>query len=155
MSLADALAELKSQEGQETHVSEWLEVSQDMINEFAKATGDMQWIHINPERAQAESPYGTTIAHGYLTLALYPQLRNLVDESKPIFPDVKNVINYGLNKLRFPGAVPAGSRIRARCELISAAEVKASIELTEKYTVEVEAQDRPACVAECIMRLYY
>jgi acyl dehydratase len=155
MSLEDALAELKAQEGQETHVSEWLEVSQDMINEFAKATGDMQWIHTNPERAQAESPYGTTIAHGYLTLALYPQLRNLVDESKPIFPGVKNVINYGLNKLRFPGAVPAGSRIRARCELISAAEVKASIELTEKYTVEVEAQDRPACVAECIMRLYY
>lgn len=155
MSLADALVELKAQEGQETHVSEWLDVSQDMINEFAKATGDMQWIHTNPERAQAESPYGTTIAHGYLTLALYPQLRNLVDESKPIFPGVKNVINYGLNKLRFPGAVPAGSRIRARCELISAAEVKASIELTEKYTVEVEGQDRPACVAECIMRLYY
>ncbi len=155
MAVEDALAELKAQEGQETHVSEWLEVSQDMINEFSKATGDMQWIHTNPERAQAESPYGTTIAHGYLTLALYPQLRNLVDESTPIFPGVKNVINYGLNKLRFPGAVPAGSRIRARCELISVAEVKASIELTEKYTVEVEGQDRPACVAECIMRLYY
>ena len=155
MALAEALAELKSQEGKETHVSEWLEVSQEMINEFGKATGDMQWIHTNPERAQAESPYGTTIAHGYFTLALYPQLRNLVDESKPLFPGVKNVINYGLNKLRFPGAVPAGSRVRARCELLSAEEVKQSIELVEKYTVEVEGQDRPACVAECIMRLYY
>ena len=155
MALADALAALKAQEGSETHVSEWLEITQDMINEFGAATGDMQWIHTNPERAKAESPYGTTIAHGYFTLSLYPQLRNLVDESKPIFPGVKNVINYGLNKLRFPGAVPVGSRIRARCELLSVAEVKQSVELVEKYTVEVEGQDRPACVAECIMRLYY
>ena len=155
MGLAESLAELQTQVGTETHLSEWLEISQDMIDEFGKATGDMQWIHTNPERAKNESPYGSTIAHGYFTLSLYPQLRNLVDESQPIFPGVKNVINYGLNKLRFPGAVPAGSRVRARCELISAAEVKQSVELIEKYTVEVEGQDRPACVAECIMRLYY
>jgi acyl dehydratase len=155
MALAESLAELKGLVGTEIHTSEWLEITQEMINEFGSATGDMQWIHTDPERAKTESPYGSTIAHGYFTLSLYPQLRNLVDESQPIFPGVKNVINYGLNKLRFPGAVPAGSRIRAHCELLAAEEVKNSIEVVEKYTVEVEGQDRPACVAECIMRLYF
>jgi acyl dehydratase len=155
MALAQALAEMQAKVGTEVHVSDWLEITQDMVNAFGKATGDMQWIHTNPERAKTESPYGGTIAHGYFTLSLYPQLRNLVDESAPIFPGAKNVINYGLNKLRFPAAVPVGSRIRAHCELLSAEEVKGSIELIEKYTVEVEGQDRPACIAEAIMRLYY
>ncbi|HJP04565.1 MAG: enoyl-CoA hydratase [Chromatiales bacterium] len=154
MSLADTLSELQSQVGTETHVSDWLEMTQEMVNEFGEATRDMQWIHVDPERAQAESPYGTTIAHGFFTLSLYPHLRGLVDEAKPLF-GAKNVINYGLNKLRYPAAVPVGSKIRARCELLSAEEVKGSIEITEKYSVEVEGQDRPACVAECIMRLYY
>jgi acyl dehydratase len=155
MALAEALTDLQAQVGQEIHVSDWLEITQDMVNAFGQATGDMQWIHTNPERAKTDSPYGGTIAHGYFTLSLYPQLRNLVDESSPIFPGVKNVINYGLNKLRFPAAVPVGSRIRARCKLVSAEEVKNSIELIEKYTVEVEDQDRPACIAEAVMRLYY
>jgi acyl dehydratase len=155
MALAEALTDLQAQVGQEIHVSDWLDITQDMVNAFGQATGDMQWIHTNPERAKTDSPYGGTIAHGYFTLSLYPQLRNLVDESSPIFPGVKNVINYGLNKLRFPAAVPVGSRIRARCELVSAEEVKNSIELIEKYTVEVEDQDRPACIAEAVMRLYY
>jgi acyl dehydratase len=155
MALAEALTDLQAQVGQEIHVSDWLDITQDMVNAFGQATGDMQWIHTNPERAKTDSPYGGTIAHGYFTLSLYPQLRNLVDESSPIFPGVKNVINYGLNKLRFPAAVPVGSRIRARCELVSAEEVKNSIELIEKYTVEVEGQDRPACIAEAVMRLYY
>lgn len=155
MALADALTELQAQVGKEVHVSNWLEITQDMVNAFGKATGDMQWIHTDPARAKKESPYGGTIAHGYFTLSLYPQLRNLVDESTPIFPGVKNVINYGLNKLRFPAAVPVGSRIRARCELLAATEVKGSIEIVEKYTVEVEGQDRPACIAEAIMRLFY
>jgi acyl dehydratase len=155
MALADALTELQAQVGKETHVSDWLLISQDMVNAFGKATGDMQWIHTDPVRAKKESPYGGTIAHGYFTLSLYPQLRNLVDESKPLFPGVKNVINYGLNKLRFPAPVPVGSRIRARCELLAATEVKGSIEIVEKYTVEVEGQERPACIAEAIMRLFY
>jgi len=155
MALADALIELQAQVGKETHVSDWLLISQDMVNAFGKATGDMQWIHTDPVRAKQESPYGGTIAHGYFTLSLYPQLRNLVDESKPLFPGVKNVINYGLNKLRFPAPVPVGSRIRARCELLAATEVKGSIEIVEKYTVEVEGQERPACIAEAIMRLFY
>ena len=155
MSLADALSKLQQQVGTETHVSDWLEISQDMVNAFGEATYDMQWIHVDPERAKADSPYGTTIAHGFFTLSLYPHLRGLVDASKPLYPGTKNIINYGLNKLRYPAAVPVGSRIRARCELLSASEVKGSIELVEKYTVEVEGQDRPACIAECIMRLYY
>jgi acyl dehydratase len=155
MALANALAELQTQVGKEVHVSDWLEITQAMVNAFGKATGDMQWIHTDPARAKKESPYGGTIAHGYFTLSLYPQLRNLVDESTPIFPGVKNVINYGLNKLRFPAAVPVGSRIRARCELLAATEVKGSIEIVEKYTVEVEGQERPACIAEAIMRLFY
>jgi len=155
MALTDALTELQAQVGKETHVSDWLLISQDMVNAFGKATGDMQWIHTDPVRAKQESPYGGTIAHGYFTLSLYPQLRNLVDESKPLFPGVKNVINYGLNKLRFPAPVPVGSRIRARCELLAATEVKGSIEIVEKYTVEVEGQERPACIAEAIMRLFY
>ncbi len=155
MPLAEVLADLQSKVGEETHTSEWLPVTQELIDLFANATGDKQWIHVNPERAQAESPYKKTIAHGYLTLSLYPLLRGLVDADEPIFPGVTNVINYGLNKLRFTNAVKVGSKIRARCTLISAEEVKNSIQLIEKYTVEIDGEERPACVAECIMRLYF
>ncbi|MCC5793616.1 MAG: MaoC family dehydratase [Chromatiales bacterium] len=155
MGLEQALSQLQSQVGQEVHVSEWLTIDQPMIDAFGSATGDRQWIHTDPERAKAQSPYGATIAHGYLTLSLYPLLRGLVDEGQPLAPGVERVINYGINKLRFPNAVPSGSRVRARCRLVSAEEVKGSIELVEEYTVEVEGQQRPACVAECVMRLYF
>jgi acyl dehydratase len=141
--------------GQEIHTSDWLTIDQAMIDGFANATRDRQWIHVDPKRAAAESPYGKTIAHGYLTLSLYPVLRGLVDSARPLAPGVTRVINYGINKLRFPNAVVVGSRIRARCKLVSATEAKGSIELVEEYTVEVEGQDRPACVAECVMRLYF
>jgi len=155
MALAEVLADLNGRIGEQTHLSEWLPVTQELIDLFAKATGDTQWIHVNEERAKAESPYGTTIAHGYLTLSLYPMLRGLVDGDQPIFPGVANVINYGLNKLRFTNAVKVGSNIRARCTLLAIEEVKNSLQLTEQYTVEIENQDRPACIAECIMRLYF
>ena len=155
MSLDAVLADLKGRLGSETHVSDWLVVDQPMIDAFANATGDRQWIHVNPDRAASESPYRTTIAHGYLTLSLYPLLRGLVDEAKPLFPGAKRVINYGINKLRFPNAVPAGSRIRARCRLIGAEAIKGSLELIEEYSVEIEGQERPACVAECVMRVYF
>jgi acyl dehydratase len=154
MALEQALAALTAQIGKETHVSDWLVVDQGMIDAFGSATGDRQWIHTDPVRAARESPYKTTIAHGYLTLSLYPLLRGLVDESRPVAPGVQRVINYGINKLRFPNAVPAGSRVRARCKLLSVNEVKGSLELVEEYTVEIEGQERPACVAECVMRLY-
>ncbi|MCC7257696.1 MAG: MaoC family dehydratase [Gammaproteobacteria bacterium] len=155
MALAETLADLQSRRGSEVHVSEWLTVTQAMIDDFARATRDQQWIHVDPKRAATESAYRGTIAHGYFTLSLYPYLRGLVDESRPLFPGVRSIINYGINKLRFPGAVPSGSRIRARCRIMEAQETKNSIELVEEYTVEVEGQSRPACVAECIMRLYF
>ena len=155
MALTTALDALKPLIGQEIHTSEWLTVDQAMIDEFANATRDRQWIHVDPKRAAAESPYGNTIAHGYLTLSLYPALRGLVDSGKPLAPGVKRVINYGINKLRFPNAVVAGSRIRAHCKLLSVAEAKGSLELVEEYTVEIEGQQRPACVAECVMRLFF
>jgi acyl dehydratase len=155
MALAEVLTDLKGKIGEETHVSDWLPVTQELVDMFANATGDKQWIHVDEQRAKAESPYGSTIAHGYLTLSLYPMLRGLVNSDEPIFPGVTNVINYGLNKLRFTNAVKVGSKIRARCSLISIEEVKNSLQLTEQYTVEIEGQERPACVAECIMRLYF
>ena len=107
---------------------------------------DHQWIHIDPSRAAEESPFKATIAHGYFTLSLYPKLRGLVDPSTPVFPGTKNIINYGINKLRFPGPVISGSSIRANCTLVSVEEVKGSIELIEEYSVEVKDQDRPAIV---------
>ncbi len=155
MGLADTLQTLQNRIGEDLHLSDWLPVTQELVNDFAHATGDEQWIHVDPERAASHSPYGGTIAHGYLTLSLYPQLRGLVDADKPLFPGVTSVINYGLNKLRFPNAVRVGSRIRARCTLMSAEAVKESLQLTEKYTVEIENEERPACVAECVMRLYF
>ena len=155
MPLAEVLADLQTKVGEDIHVSDWMTVTQEVIDQFANATGDHQWIHVDQARAEAESPYGTTIAHGYLTLSLYPNLRGLVDPDKPIFPGVKNVINYGLNKLRFTNAVKVNSKIRARCKLLSAEDVKNSLQVTEQYTVEIDGQDRPACVAECIMRLYF
>jgi acyl dehydratase len=155
MALAEVLTDLQARTGETIHESDWLTVTQELIDLFANATGDKQWIHIDPKRAEAESPYGKTIAHGYLTLSLYPMLRGLVDESTPIFPGVKNVINYGINKLRFTNAVKVGSKIRAVCTLVAAEEVKNSIQLTELYTVEINGEERPACVAECIMRLYF
>lgn len=155
MALTEVLQTLQGRIGQEVHTSDWLTVDQRMINDFAEATRDRQWIHTDPARAATESPYGATIAHGYLTLSLYPVLRGLVTESQPLLPGVRRVINYGINKLRFPNAVVAGSRIRAHCKLLSAVEAKGSIELVEEYSVEIEGQQRPACVAECVMRLYF
>jgi acyl dehydratase len=155
MALAETLADLSRKTGTEVHVSDWLTVTQEMVNDFAHATRDHQWIHVDAKRAATESPYKTTIAHGYFTLSLYPCLRGLVDESKPLFPGVRNIINYGINKLRFPNAVPVGSRIRARCKILGVEDVKNSLQLTEEYTVEIEGQSRPACVAECVMRLYF
>ncbi len=155
MPLAEVLADLQQQIGKETHLSDWMPVTQELIDMFANATGDKQWIHVDEKRAREESPYGTTIAHGYLTMSLYPLLRGLVDGDEPLFPGVKNVLNYGLNKLRFTNVVKTGCRIRARCKLVAAEEIKNSLQLTEQYTVEIEGEDRPACVAECIMRLYF
>ncbi len=155
MALADVLADLQGKIGSEIFASDWLTITQQMVDEFATATRDHQWIHTDPQRAAAESPYRTTIVHGYFTLSLYPYLRGLVDDTRPLFPGQRSIINYGINKLRFPNAVPVGSRIRARCKLVNAENVKNSLELTEEFSVEIEGQSRPGCVAECVMRIYF
>ena len=146
---------LQGKIGQEIHASDWLEITQQRIDAFAAATGDQQWIHTDPVRAARESPWKTTIAHGYLTLSLYPLLRGLVDESTPLFPGVSRVINYGLDKLRFPNAVRSGSRVRARCVLLKVEDVPGGLQMTEQYTVEIDGETKPACVAEAIMRVYF
>jgi len=149
------LGRLQAQVGKEIHCSDWYEVTQQRVNAFAAATGDHQWIHVDPERAALESPWKATIAHGYLTLSLYPMLRGLVDADRPVFEGVRQVINYGLDKLRFPSAVVVGSRIRAHCVLLKVEPVTGGLQVTEQYTVEIEGQPKPACVAEAIMRLYF
>jgi acyl dehydratase len=153
MSSATALALLQSQVGKEVHVSDWLTITQQRVNEFAQATGDHQWIHLDAERAKRESPYGGTIAHGYLTLSLYPLLRGLVEANKPLVPGVKNVINYGLNKTRFPNAVKVGARIRARVTLLAVEAAGPGLQIPEQYSVEIDGETKPACIAEAIMRL--
>jgi acyl dehydratase len=155
MTLQAVLEQFRQRIGEEIHVSDWVEVTQERINAFADATGDHQWIHVDVARAQRESPWKGTIAHGYLTLSLYPMLRGLVAPGTPVFPGVKQVINYGLDKLRFPSAVRAGSRVRARCKLLKVEEVPGGLQVTEQYTVEIEGQPKPACVAEAIMRMYF
>ena len=153
--VTQTLQSLQSRIGDEIHVSDWLEVTQSRIDAFADATGDNQWIHVDAERAARESPWKSTIAHGYLTLSLYPLLHGLVDERSPMFPGVQRVINYGLDKLRFPNAVKAGSRVRARCVLLRAEEVSGGLQVAEQCTMEIDGEAKPACVAEAIMRAYF
>jgi acyl dehydratase len=146
-----SLEELRSLAGQEVAVSDWFEVTQDRIDLFADATGDHQWIHVDVERAKAESPYGTTIAHGFLTLSLLSQL---MSETVKIKLPIKMGINYGLNKVRFPSAVPAGSKIRARAILQAVEDIADGRQLIWKITVEREGADKPCCVAEWLVRYY-
>lgn len=129
--------------------SDWLTMEQSRVNLFAEATGDHQWIHVDPERAQ-DGPFGTTIAHGYLTLSL----ANLF---LPQLMEVENVsmgVNYGCEKVRFPAPVPVGSRVRGSGEIVSAEEVKGGVQVVVRVTVEIEDSDRPACVVDTISRFY-
>jgi acyl dehydratase len=144
------LAELAGLSGREVAVTDWLEITQQRINQFADATDDHQWIHIDPQRAERESPYGATIAHGFLTLSLLP--RFLMD-AVPI-AGVRMAINYGLNRVRFPSAVRAGSRIRARIVLQSIRDVADAAEATYSITVECQDAEKPCCVAELLARYY-
>ena len=137
--------------GQEIAVSDWLEVTQERINQFADATGDHQWIHVNPARAAAELPSKTTIAHGFLTLSL---LSTLIRESIT-FTGLRMAINYGLNRVRFVSPVPSGSRIRALITLQSVDVVTGGFQVTWQVTIEREGGgDKPACVAEWVVRYY-
>jgi acyl dehydratase len=147
-SIADAVDAV----GRELGVSEWVVVDQDRINAFADTTGDHQWIHVDVERAGIESPYGTTIAHGFLTLSLIPAL----SKDNYRVDNAKMGINYGLNKVRFLAPVPAGSRVRLRSDLVDAKKVDDStVDLTVRQTVELDGADRPAAVAEVIARTVF
>jgi len=136
--------------GQEIGVSDWVEIDQDRINKFADATGDHQWIHVDVERAKTEMPGGKTIAHGYLTLSLIPFLTGGMLR----IDGVTRGINYGSNRVRFTNMVQVGSRVRARQKLIAAEPQAGGMQLTNEVTIEVDGQQRPACVAETISLIY-
>lgn len=156
--VADAQAmfdKLSSQLDEEIFVGEWFKVEQECINQFAEVTGDRQWIHTDLERAAKESPFKTTIAHGFLTLALLPKLTDSVDNSSNPYPEAKMAVNYGLNQVRFPFPVKSGTRIRARKKIINLTPMKKSIEIVHEVSLEVENSKRLACVAETVLRLYF
>jgi acyl dehydratase len=136
--------------GEEIAVSDWLEITQERIHQFAEATGDHQWIHVDPVRAAAELPSKKTIAHGFLTLSL---LSTLIRESIR-FTGLRMAINYGLNRVRFVSPVPSGSRIRALITLQAVDAVSGGFQVTWQVTIEREGGDKPACVADWIVRYY-
>ena len=150
MRIIASLDELKQLAGQEVAVSDWITITQERVQQFADATGDHQWIHLDVERSKAESPYGGTIAHGFLTLSLLPMLM----ASSLQMSDVKMGVNYGLNKVRFPAPVPVGSRLRARIVLLSVEDISGGAQLVWQVTIEREGGDKPVCVAESITRRY-
>jgi acyl dehydratase len=143
------LEDLPARVGDVLGISEWVTVDQAKIDAFAAATGDLQWIHVDPERAVA-GPFGTTIAHGFLTLSLLP----LLSSTAFAIVDVGTSVNYGLNRVRFPAPLPAGSRVRGRFELLACHALSSAMQLTIKVTVEREGSDRPVCVAEALSRRF-
>ncbi|HEV2962992.1 MAG TPA: MaoC family dehydratase [Candidatus Angelobacter sp.] len=144
-------SDLKDHVGKQIATTGWLTVTQDRIQQFADATGDHQWIHVDVERSTRESPYKNTIAHGFLTLSLLPQLMPQVLQIKN---GVRMGINYGLNRVRFVSPVRAGSRIRAHFVLQSLKELEDGVEIVYAVTVEGEGLEKPACVAEWVVRSY-
>ncbi len=149
MTSFEHLADLQARVGEEVGVSEWITVDQQRINLFADATGDHQWIHIDAERA-AKGPFGTTIAHGFLTLSLLPEM------SASAFQvlDTRMGVNYGLDRVRFPAPVPSGSRLRGRFKLLKYEPLEGGAQLTVEVTMEREGSVKPVCVAESLARRY-
>ncbi|HTN64727.1 MAG TPA: MaoC family dehydratase [Burkholderiaceae bacterium] len=145
-----SLAELKALTGQEVAVSHWIEITQERVNLFADATGDHQWIHVDVERSKRESPFGATIAHGFLTLSLLPMMMS----NSIAMRDVKMAVNYGLNKVRFPAPVTIPSRVRGRIKLLSVEDIAGGAQMLWEVTMEREGGDKPVCVAESISRRY-
>jgi acyl dehydratase len=148
MTTTATLAELPALQGSDLGTSDWVEVTQDRIVTFADATGDHQWIHLDVERAKAESPFGGPIAHGYLTLSLLiPMWAQVLTVS-----DAKMAVNYGLNKVRFPSPVPAGAKVRLTATLSNVAEIKGGYQVTVAAVIEREGGDKPVCIAEPVFR---
>jgi len=147
--------QLATQLNEVNFVGEWLTVSQDRINQFADVTDDHQWIHTDVNRAETESPFRTTIAHGFLTLSLIPKLIGAVNSDEPLYPGAKMVVNMGLNQVRYPYPVKVDSKLRASKKVINVKPVRRGLEVTEEITVEIEGCRRPACVAQTLMLLVY
>ena len=147
----EGLDQLKSLVGKEAGMSDWFEITQDRVNQFADATEDHQWIHIDEKRAATESPYHSTIAHGFLTLSLLPMLLQQAVQ----LTGFGMKINYGLNKLRFPAPVPVGSRIRARFTITDVSEFEGGVQITWRVMVEVHGQAKPCLAADWLTRAYY
>jgi acyl dehydratase len=143
------LADLQHEVGKDAAVSDWIEVTQQRIDLFADATGDHQWIHIDPERARA-GPFGTTIAHGFLTLSLLPEMA----ASAIQVLDTRMGVNYGLNKVRFPAPVPSGSLLRGHFTLMKFEPLEGGAQLTYEVRMEREGSDKPVCIAESVGRRY-
>jgi acyl dehydratase len=148
MRVLDDLDQLAGMTGEDLGTSDWLLIDQERVNAFADATGDHQWIHVDVERA-ASGPFGGTIAHGYLTLSLIPYLGAQVFSLET--PGAK--LNYGVNKVRFPNPVRVGSRVRAKVTVGEVTDIPAGKQLTLRYVIEIEGQDKPACVAETVVLL--
>ncbi|MEU6487339.1 MaoC family dehydratase [Streptomyces sp. NPDC046887] len=142
--------ELRAAVGEQLGYSDWVEVGQERIDRFAEATGDHQWIHVDPEKA-ATGPFGTTIAHGYLTLSLLPLFTPQIMRVEK----TRMGVNYGTNKVRFPAPVPVGSRLRATAEVRSVEEAGGGVQVTALVTVEREGGEKPVCVAESVSRFYF
>src|SRR4051812_47213257 len=149
MRVFTTLDEVAASSGEELGSSDWLTIEQDRVDRFAEATGDHQWIHVDPERA-AKGPFGGTIAHGYLTLSMLPEAAFALMH----VDDASAAINYGLNKVRFPAPVPVGSRIRTTYRIADVTEVEGGVQVTTTATVEREGSEKPVCVAETLSRYY-
>jgi acyl dehydratase len=144
------VADLPALKGQELGTSSWVDITQERVNQFAEATGDHQWIHVDVERANAESPFGGPIAHGYLTLSLiipmYSEVLTVTDATMGV--------NYGLNKVRFPAPVPVGAKVRLTATLKDVEEVAGGLQVTIAGVIEAEGADKPVCIAEPVFRVY-
>ena len=147
--------ELQAKLGEVIHTGEWLDVSQERINQFGQVTEDMQWIHTDPERAEAESPFKTTIAHGFLTLALLPKLTDSVDPDNNLFPTAKMVVNIGLNQVRFPYPVKADNKVRAVSTLSKVTPIRKGLEIEREIKVEIEGVRRPGAVVTSVIQLHF
>lgn len=154
MSKEQVQSMLKGKIGEEA-VGDWVTVDQKRIDLFADATGDHQWIHVDPDRAKKESPYKNTIAHGFLTLSLLPTLTGSVKGSGSQYEGVKLSVNYGSNKVRFPAPVVVDSRVRSHSKLKEVTEVEGGLQLVREVTIEVEGKDKPCMVAETVSRIYF
>ena len=146
---------LQKQIGETVHVGSWFTITQERIDQFSDTTEDHQWLHNDTERAKKESPFKTTIAHGFLTLSLLPKLTDSVDPGNKIYPEAKMIVNYGLNQVRFPYPIKSGSVIRAHSRLIKATPITRGIEIEKEISIEIKNTRRPGCVVVSIVRIYF